>query len=252
MGQLHEVLAARTQREEQAREALRQAKKVFGADHLFEAFMQSYRHLEEDPSGLHRETPKTTHLTTTVGNVLAELRESLIPSIDLNATIDRTNMEALGRVDVEGLDLPELPTTQLLALKKSVEQLLTVFRAIPTHDPKHEWDVDEERGVGIFKTDPVISYRTTKKVFHEVVVAPTKEHRAEIREKSEDVVTGEVTKKYWSGKLTQKQKTALVKKTEELLEGLGVALARANRVDAKQDHIGRKLFVWLFRDLPIE
>jgi hypothetical protein len=252
MGQLHEVLAARTKREEQAKQALSQAKKVFGAEHLFESFLQSYRHLEEDPSGLHREPPKSAHLTTTVGNVLAELRESVVPAIDINATIDLTNMAAMGKIEVEDLDLPQLPTTQMMALKKSIEQILAVLRAIPTHDPKHEWTEDAERGIGVYKTEPQVTYRTTKKVRHEVVVPPTKEHRAEIREFSEDVVTGEVTKRYWSGKLTLKQKTALLKKTEALLEAVGIALARANQIEAENEHIGRKLFGWLFRDIPLE
>lgn len=252
MGALHEVLAARTKREEQAKTALAHAKKIFAHDPHFEAFLQNYRHLEDDPAGLHREPPKQMHMTTTVGAVLGLLRDEVSPQIDVNYVIDITNMEATGTIEVEGLNLPELPTTQMLALKKTVEQLLGALRVIPTHDPKYQWVEDTDRGNGTYKTDPVVTYRTSKRVVQDVVVQPTKEHRAEIRERSEDVVSGEITKNYWSGKLTQKQKTSLLKKAEELLVGIQVAIAKANRIEQKHGKIGNDLFSWLFSDLSVE
>lgn len=248
MGQLHEVLAARTKLEDRAKAALANAAKVLNHEPLFEAHLQTYRHLEEDPSGLHREPPKQTHMTTTVGEVLEQLREGVIPIMDASFQIDLTNMAALGHVEVGNLKLDNIPTTHLMALEKRIEAIKGVLNTIPTHDPKHQWTGDQGRGGGMFKTEPVISYRTTKKVIHNVIVPPTKEHRAEIKETSEDHVTGEVTKQFWSGKFTQKQKNAILRKVDQLLVAIKQSLAAANCIDHVTGEIGGKIFDWMLTD----
>jgi len=246
MGQLHELLAARQKLSARAEHALRNTKKIFQGQQLFEALLQTYAHLEEDPSGLHREPPKVSNMVTNVPAVLGELRGEVSPLFDLLFQIDKTNMEAVGTIEVGNLKLDNIPTTHLLQLEKNLELVRAVLVELPTHDAKYAWEADQERGHGVFRTESVKTYRTTKKVRHEVIVAPTKEHRAEIREMTEDVVTGEVTKQHWSGKSTVRDKNVLLSKMDDLLVTIKKSLAHANRVEHNTSEVSKAIFDYLF------
>ena len=246
MGQLHELLAARQRVGSRADSALMNAEQVFKGQQLFEALLQTYQHLEEDPSGLHREPPKVSNMVTTVPEVLKSIQVDVSPLFDLLYQIDKTNMEATATLAVGDLKLENLPTTFLLQLEKSLDKLKDALAKTPTHDAKYSWSPDQERGSGVFTTDPVKTYRTTKKMRHDVIVAPTKEHPAEIRERTEDIVTGEVTKQLWSGKSSVKDKNTMLRKMDDLLVALKKSLAHANRVDHNTSTVAEDIFGYLF------
>lgn len=248
MGQLHEVLAARSTREEEARGALKNAKAVFGAPHLFEAFLQTYRHLEDDLAGQYREVPKEATMTTTVPEVLRQLREPVGKLLDLMFTVDKTNMEAIAEIKIDGLSLPAMPSTQLLSLEKRIKEIKDVLSEIPVHDPKIQWKEDPQREA-VFTTEPQISFVTTKRTKYDVVVQPTKEHPAVVKERAEDPIVGERTKVFWSGKLAQKQKNLLLRRADDLIEAIHIALARANQVEAKDGKISKDIFDFLFNGI---
>jgi hypothetical protein len=248
MGQLHEVLAARASREEEARNAIRDTREVLGAPHLFEAFLQTYRHLEDDLAGQYREVPKEATMTTTVPQVLRQLREPVGKLIDLMYTVDKSNMDALAEIRLDGISLPAMPSTQLLSLEKKIKELKDAFSTIPVHDPKLQWRDDPQRE-NVVMTDPQLSFVTTKRVKYDVVVQPTKEHPAVVKERAEDPIVGERTKVFWSGKLAQKQKNLLLRRADDLIEAIHIALARANQVEAKDGKISKDIFDFLFNGI---
>ena len=252
MPQLHELLAARQKLDARAEGALRNAKQVFNGKQLFEALLQTYQHLEDDPSNLHREPDKVSKMVTNVPEILGKLQEDMSPIFDLLFQIDKTNMEATGVVEVGNLKLENIPTTYLLQIEKTLERLKEALVDMPTHDAKYAWEPDESRGSGVFKTTPVITYRTTKKIRHEVIVPPTDKHRAEIREMTEDIVTGEVTKQHWSGKSTVRDKNTLLRKLDDLLVALKKALAHANRVEHHTGEVAKSIFEYLFGHYTVE
>lgn len=169
-------------------------------------------------------------------NVIDELRwfgSHWIRTVDSIRQVEEGNTSA--RADIildDGTVLvTNIPATALLDLSNRTDELLELFKHIPTLDPAKAFKLDEQRGGGIFKARDVTKDRT-KKIEEIVVPVPaTKEHPAQMMKLVKDVVVGTILEQEWSGMITPAMKAEILSRVEEIRRAVKSALQRANAVE---------------------
>lgn len=179
--------------------------------------------------------------------VLDELAASMTDLFDITATKDWANTQAKSNVVVDdNVILEDVPVTYLLFLEKQLVDIHTFISKLPTHDPSQEWTWDTSSNS--YRT-PGTRTKSTKKVPKAVVLyEATKEHPAQIREFSEDVLAG-----YWdtikfSGALPETRKRELLDRVVALQKAVKFAREEANSLPVVDIKTGNEVFDYLFAD----
>lgn len=158
---------------------------------------------------------------------LQEFLDNRMESQKLIATQDLANTMAKADIVVNGtVLLSDIPVTTLLYLEKQLQETLAYVNALQILDISEVWSYDKNSLS--YVSDPVQQIRTKKVTEYEVVVPPTKEHRAEIREVSKDIREGIWTATKVSKALSPSEKNELIKKVEDLIRAVKLAREEAN------------------------
>lgn len=251
MGNLHQLLAVKKDTATRANEVLQETKKVFGSKHLFYGSLKSYQSLTDEVEMAIPE--EVENLSYTIGEKLVWFAEEFGRHVDVEYQIDLSNENAMADVNVPGLSLTNVPATFLLELTSFLEKVRKVYATVPVLDPKYKWEIDPQRGSGVFQiSEPEESYRTKKVHQHKILVEPTKEHPAQIREWTEDQQVGRYTKRIWSGAITAHQKATLLGRIDLLLIAAKKALSEANNAEHVNTKIADRIFNYLHEGIPTE
>ena len=147
---------------------------------------------------------------------------------ELAATQDWANTEAKADVVVDGVTiLRDVPVTHLLYLEKQVlVDARTFLSKIPVLDGDKSWTYDSNRGA--FVTSPRQTTKTKKVSKPIVLYDATKEHPAQVKEVTEDIVEGTWTTIDLSGALPAETVKILQAKVAKLLKAVVIAREEAN------------------------
>lgn len=158
---------------------------------------------------------------------LAQVTQAFSKIMNVQASIDVTNMQAAAAVEVDGVHLtPALPATHLLWLDKQLTDLRTVILAVPVLDPQYQWTWDSVQG--LWSTDELKASKM-KKVFRNHVKSPaTDKHPAQVDVFAEDVPIGTWTTRKLSSAMPAVDVAALVAKVDAVIAGVKTARERAN------------------------
>lgn len=189
-------------------------------------------------------------LQTTVKKELKWIAPFLAKALDSANKIAVANTQAKADVVLETGEtlLTGVPATSLLELGKRVNELLEFAKQIPTLDPAKGFQVDPQRGEDVFKARDVVKVRTAKQAKVLTLAPATDKHPAQAQLVSEDVPTGVITVREWSGLITTTEKGQILERIEVLARAVAKARARANdtEVPGAAEAIGDTLIKYAF------
>jgi len=191
-------------------------------------------------------------ITTTVGQKLEYVSESLIRYVDVLAQKERTNQEAKADVvfDDGSVFLKDIPATMLLALENHLERWRLMYHSIPTLQPGIEWISDPDQGEGVYKSvNPEIRNKTEKVIRHKVLYDATDKHPAQIEKWTEDAPIGRFINVRWSGMISPAEKSKLLGRIDTLISSIKKARMRANTQEVVKISLGKKIFDYINKGL---
>lgn len=209
---------------------------------LFDGFVKNWEKSEDD--GEDRPAEKK-RVQLKVQDILEAVSESLSELFDVTAQKDFANCNAKADVVVGGkVLLTQVPATYLLFLEKQLNDVKSIVISLPTLSPDEDWH--EDKALGLFKTESVLT-RSTAKVEQPIVLAPaTKEHPAQTQLITRDVLVGHWNTVKQSGAAVDERKKTLLRRVELLMKAVKYAREEANEVSAPKQNVGDVIFDYLF------
>ena len=171
-------------------------------------------------------------LPTTVVKTLEYALPKIMNSMNVKLQKHMTNTKAKADVEVEGMPvLKDIPVDFLLDLEKVIPHLRKLFETMPTLDPSRKWQQESD---GVWKAvDSVVTVQTEKVTQPVVLYEATKEHPAQVKESTKDVVVGNFTQVDFSGAATAQQKADVIAFLDDFLKAVKAARMRANAVEVE-------------------
>jgi hypothetical protein len=225
---------------------LAEAKKGFAERSKYEGMTRNYQPNEEDGDPI---APDRKELVTTVQDKLDYLKKYIVKLLDYEAVKDCTNADANAKADlvVDGVVIGEnLPATLLLQLEKRLREIRDVYASAPTLDLSKEWKNTGEKYR--YKLGPITTYKSEKKVVPVVLYEATKEHPAQVKESTKDLVVGTYETMYFTGAIHPRLKSEWLERLDILIESCKVARTEANEVDLVKSNIGTKLLEFVHKN----
>lgn len=249
---LHEVLAVDKELEQAAGKIVEEAKVTFSkkAD-LFTGHSKTYEFFTEGREQEALGLAERKELTTTVPDKLDYVVMHLVRFIDALSQKEATNQVAKGDIILDGeIFAKDIPATLLLALENKIAKLRQMYEMIPTLQPGVEWIPAPTLGKNIYQAkNNIIRHRTEKVLRVKVMVDATDKHPAQVKDWWEDVPIGQSTSVAWSGMITPAQKSAVLKRLDDLVYAIKQARMRANETEVVEIHLGQALFNYIHEGL---
>lgn len=219
---------------------------------LASGFHMSHQPFAEDPEGIQRDKQPDQGkvVQTTVERELEQLRPAFERYLDTELTIDMANQEARGNVVVNGVTIAEnIPVVTLLWWENRIAELIDVFRKLPVLESDQTWHYDKARGLHV--SDPVQAKTTRRTQVIQVAIQPTEHQPGQFAQWQDDVPNGMKTTVQLSGKMTAEEHRALITRLRTLQDAIKLGREEGNRVQARQQRMGRVLAGYIFdSELP--
>lgn len=210
---------------------------------LYEGLEKTYRPRDDEGDSLPAESQR---IQLRALSVVEEAEEIWSEFFDITYAKDQANCEAKADVVVgDKVILPQVPVTYLLFLEKKLEDVVKFITEIPTLDPSEEWSWDSASMA--YATKPTETHRSRKVTKPVVLYEATKEHPAQVKEVSEDVIVGFWRKIRYSAAFSEETKSSFLARANTLLRSVKVAREAANSAtNAKRDKVGSAIFGFIF------
>ena len=235
MTQLHELLAVHKNLENQVAKTSGELADTF--EKKQQRFGETVIVTEWKEEGKAPSTVVQASLQTTVGEELKWISKFFVKAMDVATQIDAANQKASASITLDdGRTIAsDVPVTTLLELEKRLTTLQELFAKIPTLDPTQAFEIDPTfRKPGVYKSREVIKPKTAKIDKALVLYEATKEHPAQVKEKTYDVEIGQTRTIEWSGMITPAEKAGIHARVDEMIRAVKKARAVANAVEVDQ------------------
>ena len=249
MGKMHELLAVEGNLSGLFVKVLKEATVTFSKkpDHFQEhhkelKMVDSEREFEQAAAEEHKS------MVTTVNDKLTYVWKHVTNYIDLLYQKEMTNREASADLVIDGNIIEHnVPATFLLTIEQKMTKFRDVCEVIPTLAPGTTWELDKDRGEGIYKAKhPEVNRKTEKTVGYNVVYDATPDHPAQVVDYSVDVHVGDFTTYRWSGMLSPAEKSELLSRIDKVIMAAKRARMKANSADSVDVKVGKKLADFIF------
>ncbi|MFW9928137.1 MAG: hypothetical protein ACFFD1_01945 [Candidatus Thorarchaeota archaeon] len=245
MSELHEVLAVIGNTEIVAANVIDEAIKTFGKSDRFMAHSKNLKMISESREAEEAAGAEVSEMATTVQRKLDYVRGHIERNLDAILQKEATNQKAKADVVLEDgtVVLTNVPVGGLLALENKIPKWRAMYAAIPTLQPGIDWILDLDKGDNVFVSKHDVVRNKTEKITEPVILyEATKEHPAQVKEVSKDIVVGVFTTRIWSGMITPARKSVLLGRLDELLRSVTKARMRANKQEIVQREDSKKIF----------
>ena len=246
MSKLHQLLAVAPEKQKAAAALLHECIKTFtDKAHIFNGqskTVKAFAAAREQELN----SQEQVHVADTVRARLKFTFDAIASSLDVEATIDQANAQALGEIDLPGLDLGKLPAVTLLQIEKQCADWKKLLLATPTLPLGINWIGAPDRGEHIVQAEQIDrTLKTERKTIPVVLYEATQHHPAQVKEvtKDDNIAAIEVTK--YSGLLSAREKADLLAKLHALHEAVVKARCAANEQPATSVSIGAKIVNYL-------
>ncbi len=248
MPKLNQVIAAVAGVNNRTGERVTKAHHALQKPELFTGHAKTYRPKNDDPASPTGEQlpPDNRNMVAHAPTIVKETGEALTEIYDIEYLREAANCIAKADVVVDGkVLLSDVPVTYLLFLEKRLVDILTFVKKLPTLDPAERWTwVDAQ---ACYATAPVETTRTKKVVEPLVLYPATKEHPAQVKEVTSDVLAGFWSTIKYSSALPQTRVNELQARAETLLIAVKFAREQANSIEVpKVAAPGKAIFDYLF------
>jgi hypothetical protein len=220
--------------------------KLLQRKELFTGHSRRYTPKDDDPTSPTGEQlpPENKRVQAKAEEICRSTARSLTELLDISAARDWGNLEARGNIVVDGkVIIPSCPVTYLLFLEKQLADIHTFFKKLPTLDPSENWHYDPAQD--LWAADETNSVRTKKVSRALVLYEATKEHPAQVKEVTEDILAGTWTTKKYSSALPVSRVNELVSKVEKLQKAVKFAREEANMIEPSLPKVGESIFDFL-------
>jgi len=242
---LNQIIAVLTARKNQSQKRLTDLYKMVQRPDAFTGMSKVYTPRDEDGVKFPTDSKRVQFRAK---DVFDRAEEILTDFFDLALTQDSGNQVAKADVVVGGETIAtDVPVSTLLFFEKQLTDMRTLITNVPTLDPAHEWDFDDNSG--LYRTkDEIISTKTQKVAKPIVLHPPTKEHPAQTEMVTEDQVVGDWHTTYLSGAISQRRRDQLLQRVDKLIDAVKTAREEANAIEVEQRKVGNKLMAFLFSE----
>jgi len=239
---LNQLLAIDKDVKQQISKDLAKLNHVSQNEALYDGLFKTYVPNEEEGDQLPSESKVVQVRSTDVLESLAHIIKTLV---NITASKDATNMNAIADIKIDGLVIEKLPAVHLLWLEKHLEEVHTFITKLPTLDPSAIWKYDENQNC--MATEPVVTVREKKIPRNHVKAAATKEHPAQVEIYMESVPAGRWSTIRYSGKISVERQRYLLERIRTLQQAVKQARESANMVDVVERKIGNQIADWLLQ-----
>ena len=242
MAKLNQIIAVANGKKSRTQASLTELHHKLAKSDLLNGISRTYK--PKDEEGEHF-PPESKRVQVRVSQVIEAVEETLTELYDVVATQDAANCEATADVKVgEKVILPAVPVTTLLFIEKQLTDLHTFVQKLPTLDPAEEWSYSADADA--YATKQSETTKTKKIPRNHVVAEATKEHPAQVQVYTEDVVVGYWSTTKFSGAIPERERNQMLRRVEELQDGVKRAREQANSVDVSNVEIAKPIFAFLF------
>lgn len=242
---LNQVIAVNAGKRKRVTDVQTEAYQLMQKDPLFRGFIRTYDPRDEDGFQYPGETQKVSE---DARELMKRFHEAMVDMLNLAATQDRANQQAVGDIVVDGDTLvPKVPVTNLMYLERQLVDLRTFINSVPTLpiDRRWTWNTNE----GVYETDKKQAAKT-KKTTNFVEASPaTKEHPAQIREVTNDIPEGIWTVVEMSSGLPRTVIMTLTERVNKLIDAVKKAREQANDMTVKEENYAGKLLNYVWSDV---
>lgn len=249
MGKMHELLAVEGNLVGLFTKVMKEAAVTFSKkpDHFLEHHKQ-LKMFDDDREFEQAAAEEHKAMVTTVDDKLEYVWGHVTNYIDLLYQKEMTNRNASADLVIDGNVIEEnVPATFLLTLEQKMTKFRELCELVPTLAPGTVWELDKDRGRGIYKAQKAeVNRKTEKAIGHKVLYEATAEHPAQVTEWSHDIHVGDFTTYRWSGMLSPAEKSELLTRIDKVIMAAKRARMKANTVDTVDVKIGSKLADYIF------
>lgn len=243
MGKMYELLAVQESKKHAFGKILEETLVVFSKKaqgHFTGAEKTLTMFAEEDAneSGIAERHDMTTTVHAKLDYLLGRF---VAPYLDVMLQKEATNQNAYETLTIGKTEIEHVPATFMLGFVDRLKAIRSVVNAIPTLSPGVEWIEDEGHKLAphVRRNKVPQEQSKTRKVLVPFELSPaTKEHRAQVKELSEDRVVGKFALTIWSSMYSPKEKSDILARIDKLIEDTDVSRQRANAVEASTARIG--------------
>lgn len=212
-------------------------------DH-FKGSTRNVLFLDDNRTG--ENTSDTKELVSTVHDKIGYTFNQVGRHYDVLLQLEEANSRAKADLVVDGqLIAKDLPATFLLGMENRLKALRDVLFAIPTIEPSITWSDDEVSGVGVYRSAPLVSFKTEKVLKSKVLYEATKEHPAQIEKWTEDTAVAKIETVHKSGMLSPLDKSAMLGRMDKMITAVKLARQKANSVEVNNIHVSQDLFKYI-------
>lgn len=226
---LCQIVAIVTGRKVSAKEAISKSHQLCQKPELFNGLTRTYTPKED---GGETYPPENKLVVSTVQDQFAVYEANFASLLNAMHVQELGNTKAVTDVVVDGtVVVKNAPISFLLALEKQLVDMRTYFTKLPVLDVNETWML--EPNTNKYVTVPVEKVRT-KKVEETLVLYPaTKEHPAQTKSITKDVIAGTWTERKISGAIPVVQRDAYLRRIEVLIEAVKTAREGVNGQDVE-------------------
>jgi hypothetical protein len=242
-GLLHELLAVesdlRTAKERTRDEVVRD---FTTAPTAFLGAIKNLKMFDESRQGEEQEV--RVEVSNTVTEKLSEVTAAFTRYWDLRLQKEAANQAACADVVIDGKTIfTDVPVTFLLNMEEELRQVKKVYSVMPTLKPGITWDVDVNKGRGIYKsTHNTETAKTEKTKQYKVIVQATDKFPAQVETWNDDRPIGKYITQNWSGMSSEADKALLISRIDLILAAFKKARQRGNCTETKPRQIGKAVF----------
>ncbi len=240
---LNQVIAVIKGLKQKANKAKTSAYQSVQKPQLFQGLNRTYQPRDEEGYVYPSEALKVTMQAT---DLIESFRAAASELFNMAATQDWANTEAKASVKVnDKVIVADVPVTHLMFLEKQLVDIHTFIEALPVLPIDKEWEYDSNRG--LYATEVKQSAKTKKVTEFVVAYEATKEHPAQIKEVSKDVVEGTWSLVELSSALPQDEVNQYMQNVDKLLEAVIKAREEANNLEVTKQEIANPIFDFIFQ-----
>lgn len=243
--QLHEILAVLADTQNAAAAIQKETIGTFGKKSAhFAGQNRDVNYLDEGRAA--EDTSDHKPVVSTVDEKLEHYFALTGRAFDALYQQEASNQHANADLIVDGQTLAtDVPATFLLGMEKRLKEVRNVMLAQPTLEPNITWSEDLSAGEGRYRSEAVTSFKTEKRVEHQVLVAATDKHPAQVEKWNVDRNVAKVLTTHLSGCITPAEKSRRLERVDLLIEGVKKARQRANCVEAEKGTIADSMFSYI-------
>jgi len=239
---LHEILAIEKGLKQRTYSRIDEMQKVLPKVDFFNGHYRKWLPLTEDSEVFPPENKKVQFYAREILNEYVTLRQEVF---DVEMTKDLTNATARADIIVDGETIAaEVPATTLLFLEKELTDLRTFVQTLPILDAAEEWMADGNHEF-LYRTNPEKTHRTKKVEKPLVLYDATKEHPAQTKTVTEDVIIGHWETTKVTGAIPVADKLTYWKRVNKLLDAVKEARERANSATCIEGKLGKAIFQYV-------